>query len=285
MDKAEKEKLMEVRNRRVRPGLDDKILTGWNAMTVQGLTDAYHTFGENKFLALAEGNIRFIEENLIHEEKVYRSFKNKRSTTEGFLEDYAFLIQAYTALYQSTFNEEYIIKAERWCANTLTHFFDKEEGYFHFTSLQAEPLIARKKEVFDNVIPSSNSVMARNLYRLGILLDKEEWKKTAVAMVAQLGSIIQSEPGYMSHWGMLLSEMIQGMAEVVIVGPAAEEMRKEFSSHYQPFAMVMGTTSKSELPLFEGRASTDGKTRIYVCHNKVCKLPVESVVEAVNQLN
>jgi uncharacterized protein YyaL (SSP411 family) len=281
---SEKEKLMEVRNHRVWPGLDDKILTGWNAMTIQGLTDAYRTFGEPQFLALAKANIRFIEKNLIEEGKVFRSFKNKRSATGGFLEDYAFLIQAYTALYQSTFDEAYIQKAAAWCAYTLTHFFDEKEGFFNFSGKEAEPLIARKKEIFDNVIPASNSVMARNLYRLGILLDKEEWKKTAVAMVSQLGSIIQSEPGYMSHWGILMAEMTQGMAEVVIVGPVAEAMRMEFSGHYQPFSMVMGTTSKSELPLFEGRSAEDKKTRIYVCFNKACKLPVETVAEAIGQL-
>ncbi len=89
----------------------------------------------------------------------------------------------------------------------------------------------------------------------------------------------------MSHWGILLSEIIQGMAEVVIVGPDAEEMRKEFSGHYQPYAMIMGTTSKSELPLFEGRSMVDGKSRIYVCFDKACKLPVETVAEAISQLS
>jgi len=145
-------------------------------------------------------------------------------------------------------------------------------------------LIARKKEVFDNVIPSSNSVMARNLYHLGILLDKQEWKKTAAAMVAPLRSIIQSEPGYMSHWGMLLTEMIQGMAEVVIVGPAAEEKRAELSKHHLPFALLMGTTSISDLPMLAGRMSTDKKTIIYVCLNKTCKLPVEDAAAAMEQL-
>src|SRR5260221_10315235 len=124
---SEKEKLMEVRNLRVRPGLDDKILTGWNAMTVQGLIDAYRTFGEPQFLFLSEANIRFLEKNLIHEGKLYRSFKNKRSATEGFLEDYAFLIQAYTALYQSTFDEAYVQKASEWSGHALTNFFDEKE--------------------------------------------------------------------------------------------------------------------------------------------------------------
>ena len=88
----------------------------------------------------------------------------------------------------------------------------------------------------------------------------------------------------MSHWGMLMAEIIQGIAAVVVVGPNAEEMRKEFSRHYQPFTLVMGTTSKSELPLLEGRSSHDDKTRFYVCFNKTCKLPVETSDEALEQL-
>ncbi len=110
--KAQKEKLLAFRNNRIRPGLDDKILTGWNAMMIKGLTDAYGAFGENEFLDLAEKNIQFLETNLIHDGRVYRSFKNKRASTEGFLEDYACLIGAYVSLYQCTFNESYINQSQ-----------------------------------------------------------------------------------------------------------------------------------------------------------------------------
>ena len=261
--KVEKEKLLEVRSKRIRPSLDDKILAGWNAMAIKGLTDAYCAFGEGQFLGLAIANIRFIETKLISEGKVYRSYKNKRSPTEGFLEDYAFLIQGYTALYQCTFDENYIHQAVRWAEYTIANFFDEKEGFFHFSGKRAEKLIAQKKEIFDNVIPASNSVMARNLFHLGIILDKEDWTKKAITMVSRLRSIIQSEPGYMSHWGILLAEIIQGMAEVVIVGPKAEAKRAELSRYHLPFALLMGTTSKSNLPLFEGRNSSDDKTWIY----------------------
>ena len=280
----EKVKLLSARSNRIRPSLDDKILAGWNAMAIKGLTDAYHVFGEGKFLALAKSGIAFMEANLIHEGKVYRSFRNSRSPTEGFLEDYAFLIHAYAALYQSTFEETYLQKASHWCEYTLNNFFDEKEGFFHFSGKQAERLIAEKKEIFDNVIPSSNSVMARNLYNLGVILDKEDWRRRAIDMAAQLHSVIQSEPGYLSHWGILLSEMIHGMAEIVIVGPQAREKRAELAGHHLPFALFMGTASTSKLPLFQGRDSNDDKTRIYVCVNKTCKLPVETIQEALNQL-
>ncbi|HPH47377.1 MAG TPA: thioredoxin domain-containing protein [Chryseolinea sp.] len=282
--KSIKEKLLQARSKRIRPGLDDKILTGWNAMMIQGLTDAYKTFSDDAFLQLASKNISFLETYLIDDEKVFRTFKGKRADTEGFLEDYAFLIQAYMALYHVTFNEEWLNKSEKWCMYVLNNFYDEAEGYFHFNSNTAEQLIARKKEIMDNVIPSSNSVMALNLYRLGILLDKEDWKRISNTMVSQLISLIESEPGYMSNWGMLLAEMNSGMAEVVIVGNDVEEKRKELHTHYLPFSLTLGTKTKSTLPLLEGRESKGGETMIYVCFNKTCKLPTTRISEALEQV-
>jgi uncharacterized protein YyaL (SSP411 family) len=280
-----KKKILERRALRIRPGLDDKILTCWNAMMIKGLTDAYKAFGDDQFLVLALKNIAFLETHLIENGIVYRSFKNKHSHTEGFLEDYAFLIQAYIALYQVTFQEVWLRKANTWCNFIVANFHDRKDGYFHFSSKTAEKLIAKKKEIFDNVIPSSNSVMARNLYHLGILGDHQEWKEISTTMIATLASVAESEPGYMSHWAILFAEITKGMAEVVVVGKDAEEIRKEFHAHYFPFALTLGTTTKSNLPLFEGRDAKAGETKIYVCFNKTCGLPVEHIEAALHQLH
>jgi len=280
----DKMKLLEERSKRIRPGLDDKVLTGWNAMMINGLVDAYKALDDPMYLELALKNISFLEKYLIHDGKVYRAFKNKHSETEGFLEDYAFLIQAYVSLYQVTFNEEWLRQANHWTEYVLKHFYDEGEGYFHFSSLSAEKLIAQKKEIFDNVIPASNSVMTRNLYHLGILLDQEEWKKKAMEMIARLTSIIESEPSYMSNWGILFSEITKGIAEVVIVGKDSEKMRREFHQLYFPFTLTLGSQTTSSLPLLQGRELIEGTTKIYVCFNKTCQLPVESVSEAIKQI-
>jgi uncharacterized protein len=277
------ERLLAERNKRIRPGLDDKILTGWNALTVQGLTDAYKSFGDPLFLRLAQKAIAFIEANLIFENKIYRSFKGTRSTTAGFLDDYAFLIQAYLSLYQVTFNERYIQQAERWCAVVMNEFFDPQEGYFYFNSHLAEQLIARKKEIFDNVIPSSNAAMARNLYHLGIMLDKPAWKELSIKMTQRLAQLIQTEPVYMCQWAVLTTEMIKGMAEVVMVGKGIELHRRELQQNYLPFALFMGTAGKSNLPLIAGRETE--KETIYVCYQKACQLPVANSADALRQLD
>jgi uncharacterized protein len=280
-----KHKLLEIREERIKPGLDDKILTCWNAMTIVGLLDAYHAFAEPRFLGSAILNMQFIEKNLIDGDTVFRSFKGKRSNTEGFLEDYAYLIQAYLKLYQATFNEVWITKASLLTVAVLEKFYDQHESYFFFTSAQAEKLIARKKEIFDNVIPSSNGVMVQNLFHLGILLDREDWKTMATNMTEQLGHLIATEPNYMSNWGIVLTEIKHGLAEVVITGNSYLSLRKEFRKNYQPFTLLMGSDTNSTLPLLQGKNTETGESMIYVCYDKTCKLPVATVTDAVNQLN
>ncbi len=277
-----KSKLLKERNKRIRPGLDDKILTGWNAMTIQGLTDCYRALQDESFLRLALDSISFLEENLIGD-KVYRAWKGKRSATEGFLEDYAFLIQAYTSLYQVTFNEGWLYKARTWCKYVLEHFFDSEEGFFFYASNTSEALIARKKEIFDNVIPGSNSVMARNLFHLGTLLDHEDWKAQARTMTSKLLHLVTTEPVYMCHWAVLLSELVHGPAEAVIAGSEALAVREKLHLHYLPFTLTAGSTTASTLPLLENRVPETG-TLIYVCQNKICSLPTDSIDTAISQI-
>jgi uncharacterized protein YyaL (SSP411 family) len=279
-----RKKLLEVRDQRIRPGLDDKVLTGWNAITIQGLLDGYRTIGEPAYLDRAVRCMEFVENNLMADGKVFRAFKNQHSKTEGFLEDYAFLIQAYTSLYEATFDEHWIRRAEHWSEYVLEHFYDPADGYFFYTSSSAEALIARKKEIFDNVIPSSNAVMARNLHKLGTMLDNQGWIGLGRTMTARLISTIESEPSYLCHWGIAVCELIAGYAETVIVGKQYEVYRSMLQRKFLPFACWMGCEKQGTLPLLEGRESKDDKTWIYVCKDKTCQLPVESVEAALTQL-
>jgi len=279
-----KRKLMEARSKRVRPGLDDKILAGWNAMTIKGLMDAYGSFGDQKFLNAALRCTAFVETRMMDDGKIYRSYKEKQSTTEGFLEDYAFMIQAYLSLYQYTSDEAWLMKAKTMNEYVVSDFLDNEDGYFHYTSSGAEKLIARKKEIFDNVIPASNSVMAMNLFVLGTMLDNENWKEIAHNMVSKLANMIGSEPAYLSNWGICLAAMTKGLSEVAIVGPRAHEFLRQFSLQFQPFSIVQTTKEKSSLPLLQGKETSKGSTMVWVCYERTCKLPVESIEDAITQL-
>ena len=228
--------------------------------------------------------MKFLQENLMEGNTLYRSYKGKKSSTEGFLEDYAFVIQALIKLYQADFNEAWIRQAKTLTEYVLINFYDEKESYFYFTSSQAEKLITRKKEIFDNVIPSSNGVIVQNLNHLGILFDREDWKALAISMANELSHLIYSEPNYMSNWGIVLAEIKSGMAEVAFVGKEAIPLKNEFKKHYQPFSILMGTEKTSELPLLQDKVTRTDKAMIYVCYHKSCKLPVSKVDEALKQL-
>jgi uncharacterized protein YyaL (SSP411 family) len=277
-----KDKLLTERDKRIAPGLDDKIITAWNGLMVVGLTDAYKALGDERFLKAAKKNMEFLERELTENLTLYRSYKNKRSNTPGFLDDYAYLVQACIKLYQVTFEEYWIKRAEVLTLHTIDNFLDDSDGFFHYSGKYAEKLIAAKKEIFDNVIPSSNSVMAQNLLHLGIILDKDEWKTMATNMTESLGHLITNEPNYMSNWGIVYTEMKKGMAEVAIVGPGTELLKKQFHQVYQPFTLSMGTETESHLPLLEGKVALQEKSTIYVCYHKTCQRPVHSVPEALH---
>ncbi|MEO1098514.1 MAG: thioredoxin domain-containing protein, partial [Bacteroidota bacterium] len=148
----------------------------------------------------------------------------------------------------------------------------------------SERLITRKKEVFDNVIPASNSQMALNLYQLGVVFDDQQFKDKATSMISKMAELMKEEPAYLSNWGILYAYMATPTAEISIVGPKAAEMQQQFVKRYLPNKVVMGATEESDLPLMESKYAMNGETTIYVCYNKTCKLPVTSVEKAYEQL-
>ncbi|ELR73159.1 Thymidylate kinase [Fulvivirga imtechensis AK7] len=278
------ELLLEERSKRVRPGLDDKVLAGWNGLMQKGLVDAYVAFGEPKFLDLALRNAHFLDQHMIHDFRLNRSFKSGKASIDGYLEDYAFVIDAYTALYEATFDEQWLKKAKGLMDYTIEHFYDNSEKLFFFTDDRSEKLIARKKEVFDNVIPASNSQMALNLYRLGKIYDHEEYLNKSSMMIGKMTALMEQETAYLSNWAILYADMATPTAEIVIVGKEAELMRRHLTDRYHPNKIMMGAIDASDLPLIKGKTTIGGATAIYVCYNKTCKLPVTSVEKALEQL-
>jgi uncharacterized protein YyaL (SSP411 family) len=187
-------------------------------------------------------------------------------------------------LYQVTFDEYWISRAGHFIEYVIAHFFDPDDNYFFYSANHAEKLIARKKEIFDNVIPSSNSIMARNLFLAGTMLDNEKWKNISESMSTNLGHLIRTEPNYMSYWAIAAAEKNVGITEVVVLGNGIQEIRANFQRYFLPYATIQGAIESSNLPLFEGKVASPGKDTIYVCRNKTCKLPVDSLEKAMNQI-
>ena len=281
---AAKIKLLDHRSGRIRPGLDDKILAGWNGLMLKGLADAYAAFGEEKFLKLALANAHFLKSQMIVEGQLFRNFKNGKSTIQGYLEDYALVIEALIRLYEVTFDESWLALTESLLEYSINNFFDEQEGFFFYTDSQGETLIARKKELLDNVISSSNSVMATNLFKLGKILDREDLINTSRDMLAKVTQLMEKEISYLSNWGVLYTYFVQPIPEIIIVGKEADQFRAEIEQKYLPQKVIGGTTQSSDLPLLQHRTAVNDQTTIYVCFNKTCKLSVNTVDEAIEQL-
>ena len=280
-----KKQLLGIREQRIHPGLDDKILTSWNALMLKAYTDAYTVFDEQLFLDIAIKNATFIlSKQLRTDGGLNHNYKNGRSTINGYLEDYCFTIEALIALYEATFIENYLHQANKLMEYCISHFQDKKSGLFYFTSDEDKALISRKMELSDNVIPASNSSIAKSLFKLGHHFETENYSIMSRKMLNNmLSEIVNYGAGY-SNWAMLLLHFTQPFYEVAVVGSGSIKKRKEFNKHYFPNSVFAGGTTESDLPLLKNR-NVNERTFIYVCSDKTCSKPVSEVSEAVNYID
>lgn len=279
-----KSRLLAERSKRIRPGLDDKQLTSWNALMLKGYADAYRVFGEKPHLDAALKSSDFILKTQRKEDGgLWHNHKGKRSTINGFLEDYCFTIEALISLYQSTFDRKWLDEADALAKYTIEHFLDSESGMFFFNSNSDAQLIARKMELTDNVIPSSNSSMAKGLFYLGHYLDKKEYLDMSEQMLHNVKPSISQGASWYSNWLELMLHHTNSFYEVAIVGKEVEQKRAELEQSYKPNKLLVGAQIENGLPLLENRL-VKGETRIYVCVDKACQMPTSEVAEALKQI-
>lgn len=280
---SSRKKLFDEREKRIRPATDDKILTSWNAMMVSGLLSAYRAFQQQEYYDLAKSNLDFLLKTALQKDNsLYRNYKNGKSTVHAFLDDYAFLIKALLDFYQVTFEIDYLHKAKDLVRYVEDHFFDDSNKMFFYTDSSHSNLIARNQEISDNVIPSSNSVMANNLFVLSMYLEDRNMEQRAATMLNNVKKEMKQNPAYYSNWAQLLLQIITRPFEVAIMGSDAKNKSAEMQKNYLPDVLFMGGTVES-LPLMTNKL-VDGKTMIYVCQNKSCQKPVEKVSEAMEYI-
>ncbi|MGB1205403.1 MAG: thioredoxin domain-containing protein [Chitinophagales bacterium] len=278
---ASKEILMKERKNRIRPGLDDKVLTSWNALMLKGYVDAYRAFGEKSFLDKAVKNADFIRKKCMQKDgRLNRNYKNGKSTINGFLDDYSLTIEAFIALYQATFDEKYLFEAKKMTDYAIAHFYDEKSGMFFYTSDLDKALIARKMELSDNVIVGSNSSMAKCLYYLSHYLYDKEYQAKTEQMLVNIKSQIGRNPAFYSNWIWLMLQFVQQPYEVAIVGKDFVEKRQALDQYFLPNVLFLGGKTEGKLPLLENK-SVANRTMIYVCQQKACKFPTEEVKKAL----
>ncbi len=270
-------RLMEVRSKRVRPVTDTKIIASWNGMMIHSLVKAARAFGEEEFLKMAVGSM---EELLLKADtgngSLTRIIKSDDLSRAGFLDDYAFVIQGLISLYESTGEERWIDLALTMTRKTITDFYDKEMGLFFYCSKDSGVLLTNYAEQNDNVVPSSNSVMASNLLRLGHLIPDSSFLETAEMMYKKVADNATRYPHGYAGWNRVLLGLTLPFSEIVVTGHDMKSRLKEIFEVYIPNAVFAATVAESSKPLFQNRF-VDGKTLIYQCVDNSCGLPVEEV--------
>jgi len=279
-----KNKLLVHRNKRKRPLTDTKIITSWNAMMIKGFIDAYKAFGNSEYLARALENADFIVKHLMKDDAgLYRNHKDGKSYTDAFLDDYAMVIRSFISVYQATFDEKWLLAAKKLTKYALAHFYEADQGMFYYTEGEDKNLIASKFEISDNVIPSSNSVMASNLFLLGYYFDNNDFfSKSKKMLQAVTGKMTDSGPHF-ANWAQLYILFVKAPYEVAIMGENYAAIKDEFQKAFLPDVLTMGGKEEGSLPMLRNKLK-QGQTLIYVCKHKTCKAPVESVEEALNKV-
>ncbi len=277
--KSCKLRLFAARAKRIRPALDDKIILGWNALIISAFCKAFSVLGTRKYLEIAENCIIFLEEKF-RDKDWKHTYKNGKAKYPAFLDDHAYLIQAYINLQEVTGNQNYLLKAKELAEETIARFSDEKSLFFYFTPFGQEDVVVRKKEVYDGAIPSGNAVMADNLHYLSVVFNIPAWRNRVESMIVSIGQTATKYPGSFGFWASVLQNITEGMNEIAVVGENSIDVLKVLNRSYIPNKIIQSAFEPlMEFPLLKDKIINDGKTWIYLCRNYYCSQPVTSVNE------
>lgn len=276
--------LYEARENRPKPRLDDKCLTSWNAIMAKGYADAYKALQKPEYLETAIRNAHFIIGKQWHPDgHLFHSYKNGKSTINGYLEDYAHTAALFISLYGVTFDETWLQHAKQLCDYSLEHFFNEQSGFFSFTSRLDDDLIAPHFETEDNVIPASNSMMANVLQYLSVYFENSYYESIVEKMLLHIVPDIDY-PSAFSNWLSLFVNHSYHGRELAICGADALDYAAKTNAQYLPQVLLAGSEKESELPFLKNRFS-ENQTLFYVCRNKTCDLPTGDFSNVNKDLN
>lgn len=282
-----RENLLPEREKRIRPGRDDKVLVSWNALMISSLAKGYQVFGETRFLEGANRAADHILTEMMNGDRLHHTFRDGTASVDGYLDDYANLINALVDLYESDFNPERITVAMSLAEQMKDLFWDEESGGFFFTSLNHDNLLVRTKPYYDGSVPSGNSMAAMACLRLGRLTGDRSYEKLAEKTLLAFSTVMNRSPSACQNLISVADAYLSSSIEVVIAGsPTASdtrEMLKVVRSMYQPNRLVAlldaNSSRRLDTPLFEGRQSVGGAATAYVCENYACRKPVNDLNE------
>ncbi|WP_282132648.1 thioredoxin domain-containing protein [Cellulophaga baltica] len=277
-----KKTLKKARKKRTYPSKDDKIITSWNSLLINGYVEAYKTFKDDSFLERAKAINRFILENSYENNALIHSYKKGGKKTAGFLEDYATLANANINLYSATLNPEYLNTAITLTKTTDQKFYDVESGFYRFK--EEDNLISKIIPTHDGVLDSPNATVAENLFLLGHILYHDAYSARAKKMIQTMAPLLQENLEGYTKWSSLALHLSSTYYEIAVVGSNAVSLTQALNSKFLANTLVIGSETASDIAIYKDRFEND-KTYIYVCLNNSCKLPVTSVPEALQQID
>ena len=283
---AARQKLFAVREERVKPERDDKVLTEWNGLMIHALAEVGVVLGREDALEAARKAADFVLAEMSQENGfLFRSYKDGRARFNAYLEDYAAFARGLVALYESTFELRWLAEAVRLTKIMQSQFADEVRGGFYQTGMAHEQLVVRRKDFIDNAIPSGNSMAAELLLRLAKLTGNEEYRSEAARIILIMAAAMAQQPTGFGRMLTALDDLLSPSQEVAVVGsledPRTLLLLEEVRRHYLPHTVLALKEPDSEnpLPLLEGRGLVDGEPAAYVCENYACQLPVTGVEE------
>jgi uncharacterized protein len=279
--KTAKEKLRNHRAKRIAPGLDDKRLLSWNALQISALLTAYEVFGEESWLKQAQRTVAFIIREMRQQDGgLNRSWKNGKVKIPAFLDDYSLMINALVHLYQNDANESHLILAKEWAGYVIQNFYNSEVKLFDFTPKDQSDLAVRPREVYDNVIPSSNAAMCMALVKLGILFEDASFLKMAEEMIHLLKDTMLKHPSGFSHWAQAFM-LLEQQALVILRGPGALEANKKLRSKVPVHMLTAASEIDSAIPSVSDKPLTN-RLQFWYCDRMGCQRPVEHLDELIS---
>jgi uncharacterized protein YyaL (SSP411 family) len=283
---AARRKLFEVREQRVKPARDEKVLTGWNGLMLAAFAEAARVLKREDYREIAERNADFLLRELSRDDagstspatirRLHRSWKAGDVRHMAYLEDYANLIEGLLALYETTFDANWFVAARELADTMMEHFADPAGGFFD-TSDDAEALVTRPKDMQDNAVPSGNAMAATVLLKLGAFTGEGRYNDAAERALRLVQPALGSAPTGFAQWLSALDFALGHPKEIAIVGEGeADTLLDVVFSEYRPNQVVAfaSNAKDSPIPLLAGRTPLDGQATAYVCRNFVCELPV-----------
>jgi uncharacterized protein YyaL (SSP411 family) len=299
---AAKSKLLEERSRRVAPQRDDKVLTSWNGMMLRAFSEAGAVLGNSDYIAIAEQNANFLLDRMVKGGRLLRTYKASEdgggsqgeAKLNGYLEDYAFLIDGLLALHETTFGQRWLSEAIKLGQDMVELFWDDSTSQFYDTGKDHEALIVRPRDFSDNAIPSGSSMASGVMLRLALITGDNTLKDKAEAGLNSVRDVMTSYPSGSGNWLCDLDFLLSTPKEIVIIGSdgdqKTDDLRREIFRHQLPNRVVIGVNGEDNIlsaqgiPLLQDRSMVDGQPTAYVCENYVCNLPVTDPADLAKQL-